>query len=207
MKYFFMSTKKIILIIICVVIALYVGVSVWKYNTLINLNKKYIESTKSSNLHYYMDSDASTLEYWRKDNIIKKVMKRKDNNIQLIWWGNYDTNEILFIVPSSQQYSDENNFSPFDQLPTSQFVTSDSPTFLMSILPNFIIYSKDYNNEKCYCLKFGSITEYVSIDNGLSIFYRENNVEATRKYGFDTVTDEDVAKPDLTGYSYIQQEN
>jgi len=179
-----------------------------KFLKLYNLYESYAfkDEKVSININVYKNFFILELIYKTsyRNNVLDYITFKFENNENTIY--EYFTTFIFYKIYENVIVSyDESRFYNEKHKGYLNFIVKDSDMLdkILSIKEDI----NNYNNEKCYCLKFGSITEYVSIDNGLSIFYRENNVEATRKYGFDTVTDEDVAKPDLTGYSYIQQEN
>ena len=58
-----MSTKKIVLIIVLIILALLVGIVIWRYNVLTDLTEKYEQSTKSSNIYYHSESNNSIIDY------------------------------------------------------------------------------------------------------------------------------------------------
>lgn len=200
-----MSTKKIVLILVLIILALLLGVVIWRYTILNDLSEKYEQSLKSSNLYYHSETNNSIIDYWRKDDIVKIILKNVSSNTQIIQWANAETNENLTVVPVSQTYSENNGLLMFSTLPTSQFVGQNAPIFLTSILPVVFISPKEYNNQQCYCISYGGEKEYISQENGLMVYNTTSaSEEVIRTYEFNIVTDEDVQKPDTTGYTYQQ---
>ena len=200
-----MSTKKIVLIIVLIVLALLVGIVIWRYNVLSDLSEKYEQSTKSSNIYYHSESNNSIIDYWRKDNIVKTVLTQTSSNAQIIQWTNAETNENITVYPTNKTYSENNSMIMFSTLPTSQFVGKDAPIFLISILPTVFISSKEYNGQQCYCISSGGVKEYISKENGLMVYNESSSLDnAVRTYEFGIVTDEDIERPDTTGYTYQQ---
>lgn len=201
-----MNSKKIVLIIVLILLALLIGFVIWKYNVLNDLSKKYDQSLKSSNIYYHSETNNSAIDYFRKDNIVKTILTNKSSNTQIIQWTNAETNENITIFPTSKTYL-ENNSSVImlSTLPTSQFIGKDAPIFLTSLLPTVLISSKEYDNQQCYCISNGGEKEYINKENGLMVYNESSSLDnAVRTYKFDIVTDEDVKKPDTTGYTYQQ---
>ena len=75
-----MSTKKIVLILVLIILVLLLGVVIWRYTILNNLSEKYEQSLKSSNLYYHSETNNSIIDYWRKDDIVKIVLKNVPSN-------------------------------------------------------------------------------------------------------------------------------
>lgn len=200
-----MSTKKIVLIIVLIIIALLAGIVIWRYNVLNDLSEKYEQSTKNSNIYYHSETNDSIIDYWRKGDIVKTVLNNTSSNAQIIQWANAETNENITVFPTSKTYSENNNMIMFSTLPTSQFVGKNAPIFLTSILPTVFISSKEYNDQQCYCISNGGEKEYISKENGLMVYNESSSLDnSVRTYEFGVVTDKDVERPDTTGYTYQQ---
>lgn len=200
-----MSTKKIVLIIVFIILALLVGIVVWRYNVLNDLSEKYEQSMKSLNVYYHSEANNSVIDYWRKGDIAKIILNNTASNTQIIQWTNAETNENITAFPTSKTYSENNSGLMLSTLPTSQFVGNDSPIFLTSLLPTVFISSKEYNGQQCYCISSGGEKDYISKENGLMVYSESSSLgNSIRTYKFDTVTDEDIKRPDTTGYTYQQ---
>ena len=200
-----MSTKKIVLIIVLIILALLVGIVIWRYNALNDLTEKYEQSTKSSNIYYHSETNNSVIDYWRKGNIVKTVLNNIPANAQIIQWTNAETNENITVYPTSKTYSENSSVLMLSTLPTSQFVGKSAPIFLTSFLPTVFISSKEYNGQQCYCISNGGEKEYISKKTGLMVYNESSSLDnSVRTYEFGIVTDEDVKKPDTSGYTYQQ---
>lgn len=200
-----MNSKKMVLIIVLILLALLIGFVIWRYNILNDLSKKYVQSFKSSNIYYHSETNNSAIDYFRKDNIAKTIFTNKSSNTQIIQWTNAETNENVVVYPASKKYSDNKSGLMFSKLPTSKFIGKDAHIFLTSLLPTVLISSKKYDNQQCYCISNGGEKEYISKENGLMVYNKSSSLNnAVSTYKFDTVTDEDVKKPDTTGYKYQQ---
>ena len=199
-----MSTKKIVLIIVVIILALLVGAVIWRYNVLNDLSEKYEKSLKSTNLYYHGETANSVIEYWRKDDIVKIVYTNISANAQIIQWRNAETNESLTLYPATKKYSEESMLT-FYSLPTSQFVGTGAPIFLASITPTIFISPDEYAGEECYCISHSGDKEYISKANGLTLYADSSGLgSGSRTYKFGIVTDEDVQRPGTTEYTYQQ---
>ena len=64
-----------------------------------------------------------------------------------------------------------------------------------------------YNGTECYVFETRHEEEYVEKDTGLCILWMGDiatkyvDTELSLKYSFETVTDEDISKPDFTQYA------
>ena len=66
--------------------------------------------------------------------------------------------------------------------------------------PFMFIGIQNYNDIPCYNIRFDAVYEIIGKDTGLLLFSNDNNNMTNIQYKFNTVTDEDVAKPDLSLY-------
>lgn len=200
-----MSTKKIVIIIVFIILALLVGIVVWRYNVLNNLSEKYEQSLKSSNIYYHSETNNSVIDYWRKGDIAKIILNNLASNFQRIQWVNAETNESITAFPIPKIYSENDSGLMLSTLPTSQFIGNGSPIFLTSLLPTVFISSKEYNGQQCYCISSSGEKDYISKENGLMVYSELSSLgNSIRTYKFNTVTDEDIKRPDTTGYTYQQ---
>ena len=85
-------------------------------------------------------------------------------------------------------------------LPNANNVSPKDVTFLASMMPMLHIKTINYENKDCYSLKLEDQIEIIEKDTGLILYGKYNTEERKVKYSFDTVTDKDVEKPDITEY-------
>ncbi len=80
-------------------------------------------------------------------------------------------------------------------------------TFFKKLLFSIItdIQNVELNGNKCYLIKMQNSENFIDADTGLILKFIDNNenIVTDYHYEFGTVTDEDVAKPDTTGYVSI----
>ena len=77
--------------------------------------------------------------------------------------------------------------------------------FLMSLNILWQIGVEQYNGKDCYYIKEGESEFFIEKESGL-ILHSLYNGKIDRKidYTFDTVTDENIKKPDLSEYKLIE---
>ena len=64
------------------------------------------------------------------------------------------------------------------------------------------INTKEYDNKSCWYLKDRQEEVYIDKETGIVLYNKNEQLgrEIKLKYSINTVTDEDVAKPDLSDY-------
>ena len=68
-------------------------------------------------------------------------------------------------------------------------------------MPNLYICSKTYNEKSCYYIKFRQEEEIIEKDTGLILHKNDETTSRDVTYEFDTVTDLDIQKPDISQYT------
>ena len=76
-----------------------------------------------------------------------------------------------------------------------------SSNIIMALHPFVFIGTQKYNDIECYNIKFNTVYEVISKDKGLLLYSNEENNMRNIQYKFNTVTDDDVAKPNLSEYT------
>lgn len=195
-----MKKKKIILLIILAILLLYAVSVIYKLNVLNKIEKANLISIQKSNIYYYSQTKDMSTEYWKKDDIIKVNTKQLVGVGDLTFWKDLSTNEGLCLYNMSKQYS-PNAQGINTSIQSSSFSGKNAPKLFEALLPFFIISSKNYDNTKCYVLKMGSEEEYINKETGLLVYNKSKDHELKITYKFDSVTNEDVQKPNLEGYT------
>ena len=191
--------KKILLGILGLVIiyALSVG---YKYNILTNIQEKNEISNKSTNYYYNSISNNTIMECFKKDGIVKVNLRQTNGDGDITLWKNNNTGEELCLWNAIKLYS-ENAGGIMQTTPSS--ITS-VPEFMSRLVialnPLVLVGTQQYNNISCYNVKFRDLYEIIQKETGLILYSSEESFIRNIQYSFDTVTDEDVAKPDLTEY-------
>ncbi len=78
--------------------------------------------------------------------------------------------------------------------------------FMLAINPTVYIGSLDYDNKECYYIKIGEQKELIEKETGLLLNTKSDSDERKLTYSFESVTDEDVEKPDISQYT-LQENN
>ena len=75
-------------------------------------------------------------------------------------------------------------------------------TIILALNPMVKIRTKEYDNKSCWYLKNGQEEVYIDKETGIVLYNKseQSGREIKLKYSINTVTDEDVAKPDLSDY-------
>ena len=91
-------------------------------------------------------------------------------------------------------------------LPTSQMYTTDEKTRLtMASMPVLWIGTDKYGEKDCYVINMMGYKDYIDKETGLLLAsFIDNKPTRMVEYEFGEVTDEDVAKPDLSQYEYME---
>ncbi len=63
------------------------------------------------------------------------------------------------------------------------------------------IGSKNYDGKNCYYFKLNNQEEIIEKDTGLIIHINDDTTYRDVTYAFDTVTDLDIEKPDISQYT------
>ena len=186
-----------ILLIILVVLA----ISRFFILSKIQENNEFYES--QNNCHYYLESNNAIMEYWRKGSIMKLNIKYLDNNSDMTFWENSDTNEDLIFYNSNEKTYSNSNGGMIERLPIGITFTENIGTrILMAINPTLYIGSKEYNGINCYYIKQFDYEEFIDKETGLILYSNYDNDIRKIYYTFDEVTDEDVKKPNIQEYTY-----
>ena len=200
MKYKFLHTI-ITIIFILVIILVILAISRFFILSKIQENNEFYES--QNNCHYYLESNNAIMEYWRKGSIMKLNIKYLDNNSDMTFWKNLDTNEDLIFYNSNEKTYSNSNGGMIERLPIGITFTENIGTrILMAINPTLYIGSKEYNGINCYYIKQFDYEEFIDKETGLILYSNYDNDIRKIYYTFDEVTDEDVKKPNIQEYTY-----
>ena len=192
--------KKLALIVI-VLLAIYAISVVYKLSILNKIAEKNEESKKIENYYYYSIANDTLMEYFKKDGIIKMNMRQARGNASITFWGDSNTGEQLIFINETKQY-DKAEGGMLENIPTSMFVSPDvTSNIMLAIHPLVFIGTQKYNDIECYNIRFNTVYEVISKDRGLLLYSNEENNMRNIQYKFNTVTDEDVAKPNLSEYT------
>lgn len=195
-----------ILIIIALVFILIIA---RRFIIITNLSSKANVLKNSSN--YYMK-----LEYYQSNKIAIYEKYNKDDK-------SLSTENVYYIsdsvnVVKSIDYKSANdelhltNKSEATLLPKTRlslnivnYLHFRTPVDMLSTLLTTSIQNVNLDGKQCYLIKINNTERFISAETGLIVKFIDNNLNEVidSYYEFGTVTDEDVAKPDTTGYISI----
>ena len=178
----------------------------------------HLQTNKLTNVYYHAETTLNTIDFWKKDNILKRV--ENDTNVEKsgTFWRNLDTDEGLLILDLSKIYVYTPSGQPSENLPYGFVINYDTTLkrLKLAINPCVVVKNVKYDNKNCYSLNFNgndffdNTVEFYEKNTGLLLFESGHsqfinsqesiNYEAKYTYKLDVVSDEDVEKPDLSEY-------
>ena len=206
---------KKILIIIGVIFFIYLIFVIYKYGILIQIQETAEKSEEPTNIYLYSENKNVIIESWQKDGIIKQNMKAKNNNGDITLWINTNTKEAFWIWNLTKTYTKYNGLV-YTQLQTSTTTQMDNfKKFLLIANPLTNIKNIRYDDKNCYYLELGGIEEIIEKETGILLYRNESNAiinsDSTLSNNYDKfiyelniVTDENITKPDLLDYKYVE---
>lgn len=219
---------KIVLIILAIIISLVLIHTIRNFcilTSIANAQEKFKDYTNYSftvESYGVRENEATisfdSVEYFMKDNIRKETYIR-NNTPRLILWRNNDTKELIQVSENEKKATVskvENKTDVVGDIIRELIITGDDfSTRLHFSFISFISYAK-VDNEKCYLLNnYTSNNFYVSKKNKLLMrsiagqyliddkLY--NSITDIKNLRINEVTDSDVARPDLTGYTIVEK--
>ncbi len=200
---------KILCFFILCIFILYIIYSIIKFfklNSIQNSNLRLqTEKNYSFTIESYDENNKESIEVIKcfyKDGKSKKITY-KDGKENLIEWQDTTTNENIIVRPTASKASTGTSKIELVNIPRlekigllNSFITSLSSTNLEGI--------------NCYIINSRNNTIYIEKDNGFILQRKGANIITDKNQSnriinfkdlkFDFVSEEDVSKPDLTGY-------
>lgn len=195
--------KRIALVVVIIVVLLLVVLFLWRLITLNNIKKLNEESIKISNIHYVREGNDSIVEVWKKDNIVKQNMNNISGSVNLTLWKNFKNDEEYTLYNNEKKYSSIGTEIISNELQANHIYLLDyNNTIILALNPMVKIRTKEYDNKSCWYLKDRQEEVYIDKETGIVLYNKNEQLgrEIKLKYSINTVTDEDVAKPDLSDY-------
>ncbi len=193
--------KKIILAVLIIVVILVI-LFMWRLITLNNIKKLNEESIKISNIHYVEEEKNAIVEIWKKDDIVKEntIVINSDTNMTM--WKDLNTDEGYTIFNNSNSYLIGAETIATEPQANNIYLLDYNNTILLALNPMIKINTKEYDNKSCWYLKDRQEEVYIDKETGIVLYNKNEQLgrEIKLKYSINTVTDEDVAKPDLSDY-------
>lgn len=210
---------KIILIVVLVLIAIVAIYILRNYIIISKISNKQKELANKTNYYYKFETygieekdDKTITECYYKDGKGIEKYGNQKYGYCIEWFDNNTKEKIVIDTSKSTAKIYEGKESSF-MLPIVTFDKSTVKDKLEDSI-SYITY-EDINGKKCYKIKplqgviITSNIYYINAENGAwarismgNIKGNENNIRILDyiDYKFDEVTDEDVKRPDLTGY-------
>ena len=98
----------------------------------------------------------------------------------------------------------EGQIYPVTYIPTNLKDKIESIIFLNINSTYFSVISTSCNGKKCYLIKDKNNESYIDKETGMAVRHieknNENDLVIDYDYKFNIVTDDDIKKPDITGY-------
>ncbi len=209
---------KILAFIVCSIFITLLCIILYRYLMLTRIYNLHLQTNKLTNVYYHAETTLNTIDFWKKDNILKRV--ENDTNVEKsgTFWRNLDTDEGLLILDSSKIYVYTPSGQPSENLPYGFIINYDTilKRLKLAINPFVVVKNVKYDNKNCYSLNFNgndffdNTVEFYEKNTGLLLFESGHsqfinsqesiNYEAKYTYKLDVVSDEDVEKPDLSEY-------
>lgn len=209
---------KILAFIVCSILITLLCIILYRYLMLTRIYNLHLQTNKLTNVYYHAETTLNTVDFWKKDNILKRV--ENDTNVEKsgTFWRNLNTDEGLLILDSSKIYVYTPSGQPSENLPYGFIINYDTilKRLKLAINPFVVVKNAKYDNKNCYSLNFNgndffdNTVEFYEKNTGLLLFESGHsqfinsqesiNYEAKYTYKLDVVSDEDVEKPDLSEY-------
>jgi len=181
------------------------------YSYIINISRENVEPAVKveiegfSNEEDVVDGGVETVEGYYKDGKGIEIMKSAQQTGMV--WYNENTKESIFFEPQKltailEPVKDDvgAQFGKREILDKVNYITNNK---IKKALNNSIKYT-EINGEKCYAItnNFGILsTAYISVERGILLKCVTGNVTIEcKEWKINTVTDQDVSKPNLAGY-------
>ncbi len=199
------TLKRLIIFVFILVMAIGLIIGV-KWRILYNIQELNDSKRMETQWYYHSEADSTIMDVYRKGSIYKTKLKQKGKDVALTYWENKQTGEayVFFENPTKKYQRAEGGI--ITDLPMMEYYTEDEKVRVqMAAMPNIIITTGKYGEKDCYIISGFGGKEYIEKATGLVLATQHNN-EETRKinYEFRTITDEEIAMPDINQYEIIE---
>lgn len=160
-----MEKKKIFMIILIMILAvLFVFAMHFIRNFLIieEISRKEEELSKINNFSFSISSEG-TREFYYKEGISKEIIKDEDKH--MITWFDENSKEQIRYYPEIKKAEISSINTPRVVLPTLGLTKENK--MIYALFANISV--EEVNEEKCYTVKLGEETEYISKEIGIML--------------------------------------
>lgn len=207
---------KIILFVLFILLIVFMIYFIRNYVIISKIAKKQEIFTGVKNYSLVLEADSdgneenlTRIEQYYKDGKAMQIIKKSDE-ILFVNWYDEDTKEYITMSPTEGFASIETTELSFIlQIPTLANSVAEKVNWALISF----ISSKEVNGEECYLLDWGAKT-YISKETGIRV-KEENgtsvkadgtehkNLQYIKEVKINELVDEDVSRPDLTGYEIV----
>lgn len=217
---------KIFLLILLLILVLFIIHTIRNYIIISNIYEKELPILDKDNFTYtkkmYNEDEPDKItdfKGYKKGNYIAVVSTYPDRT--LIIWNDTEANEQIMLIPTTLNAIVTHDSATIIFIPLVLGTSTDNafgPKLILAM--SSLITSEKVNEQDCYCLNAyrllssSSNKSWVNKDTGIVIKQENGYKEIEGKkyysifeltdYSFDTVTDDDVTKPSLTGYKVTE---
>ena len=165
-----------------------------KANNMINQTNYYTKTGTFSN------GQMSILESYNKDGITFgkfNIFSEDKDTVKMILYKS-QTDGITLIDNGKTKTLNQSAFIEINLV----YFTGENILENMWIALTTSVDKVKLNDKDCYLIREGNVEKFIDIDTGLAIkmIDNENNRTTDYKYEFNVVNDNDIARPDTTGY-------
>lgn len=198
-----MKNKKKIFTITIIIFSIIVILISIRFYKLFKIQKENEQNESKKNCYYYSVTPTDITEYWRKDGIMKMSFRQINENNNIIFWENTNTKEEFIFWNGDKKIYSNGNGGLLKRIPNGITLTDGIVSkLIMAINPTLQINTIKYNEKECYYLKISNQEEIIEKNSGLVLYSNYNGAERTIKYEFDSVTDNEISKPDINEYEF-----
>lgn len=191
------------LIILLLAVITLVAITISKVSIFNSLISKSKETEKSTNYHIemaeiYGTTSPTTFELYVNNN--NYYSKQEQSAITSINYRNGNEDFIAISTGEAKLLKQGSIKAPLNTF--SSYMNGTAPTLKDSLGAK--VYDVHFADKDCYEIRLDQYSIiWVEKDTGLIL--RETNMNATKNYSyeFNTVTDANMPKPDLTGYTTV----
>ena len=199
------TLKRFIFLVFAIMILLILIIGI-RWRILYNMQETYNKTALDDNWYYYSETEDTIMNVYRKGTIWKTNTRQKNGEGNLTFWKDTSTGEsYVFFENPVKKYKEDNEIFTSILLTSSLSTNDNSTRILMAATPIMWIGTGEYDEKDCYTIKAEGHKEYIDKETGLLLaIFQDNKQIRSIEYKFGEVTDEDVAKPDLSQYEYLE---
>lgn len=197
-----MDKKKIIIALIAVVllvVAIFAVITIRKVSIFNNLLAKASETDQNTNFHMVVNptgQNRQKMEVWEKDET-HYLVKTETSSGEIIFYQNGEESFRATNV-SGQKVVTKNVNGRVSLLTFTQEVDQ---SHIWKEAMEASVHSTKFDNKDCYEIKrkMGDIESTIIVEKTTGLILK--NISSECSYEIGTITDADIQKPDLTGYT------